>query len=319
MKHFFLTILLIAGLISCDKKIEIDPSAPQGGDFSLPSTHGEFSSKDHRGKVIFLFFGFAECPAICPKTLSNLSQMMKSLPESERKKVEVIFITVNPVIDTLSALKDHLTKFSPDFKGGNTNEKQLKEIMDKFGASFQKYPGAKPGSNTFSHTSDIFILNQAGNFVDKLKYDDSVQKLLAAYRGAAEKSPLYAKHRSHRVIKSRAENKECDLAQGSCELDGFELTFSPRPLTPEKTFQIQLKNKGESDLLPIEIDIQGIDLNMGYIRPQLKNIQANHFAGEFYLPACELSEMKWKARLILKTKQGHESLDFYFKTFSKEI
>jgi protein SCO1/2 len=319
MKDLILLLLFLFSIVGCEKKIEINSSAPQGGDFSIPSTHGEFSSKDYRGKVIFLFFGFAECPAICPKTLSNLSQMMKSLPESERKKVEVIFITVNPAIDTLSALKDHLTKFSPAFKGGNTNEKHLKEIMDKFGASFQKYPGAKPGSNTFSHTSDIFIINQAGHFVDKLKYDDSVQKLLAAFRGAAEKSPLYAKHRSNRLIKSKGENNLCDLSQQVCELEGFELSFFPRPLNPENTFKIELKKKGTSDLIPIEIDIQGVDLNMGYIRPQLTLQKETTFTGEFYLPACELSEMKWRARLILKTKEGDESLDFYFKTTSNQI
>lgn len=313
---FFFLLILITG---CEKKIEINPAAPQGGDFLIRSTHGEFSTKSQRGKVLFLFFGFAQCPAICPKTLSNLSQMIKSLPESERKKAQVLFITVDPTQDTLNVLKEHLGKFSDQFVGGNTEEKNLKLIMDKFGATFKKYPGAKPGTNTFSHTSDIFVINQSGYLVDRISYDASVVKLLAAFRGAQEKSPLYAKHRSNRLINSIAENKSCDLSVGFCRLEDFEISISPRPLKPENTFKIHVKKMGSTQDYPVEVDIQGVELNMGYIRPTLSEKIKGEYEGEFYLPACELSEMQWKARLILKASNNYEALDFYFKTFSSQL
>jgi hypothetical protein len=58
---------------------------------------------------------------------------------------------------------------------------------------------------------------------------------------------------------------------------------------------------------------------MGYIRPTLSEKIKGEYEGEFYLPACELSEMQWKARLILKASNNYEALDFYFKTFSSQL
>jgi protein SCO1 len=319
MRIWMIFFFLMSLIMGCEKKMEINPAAPQGGDFTIPSTHGEFSTKSQRGKVLFLSFGFTQCPAICPKTLSHLSQMIKSLPESERKRAQVLFVTVDPTQDTLEVLREHLGKFSDQFVGGNTDEKSLKLIMDKFGATFKKYPGAKPGTNTFSHTTDIFIINQSGHLVDRINYDASVVKLLAAFRGAQEKSPLYAKHRSGRLIKTIAENSSCDLSLGFCRLEGFEISLSPRPLKPENTFKVHVKKIGDSKSTPIEVDIQGVELNMGYIRPTLTASKKDEYEGDFYLPACELSEMQWRARLILKASAGEEALDFYFKTYSSQL
>jgi len=319
MKMWMIFFFLLTSLLGCEKKIEINPAAPQGGDFTIASTHGEFSTKSQRGKVLFLSFGFTQCPAICPRTLSNLSQMIKSLPESERKKVQVLFITVDTVQDTIPVLKEHLGKFSRSFIGGNTDEKNLKSIMDKFGATFKKYPGAKPGTETFSHTTDIFIINQSGHLVDRINFNSSVVKLLATFRGAQEKSPLYAKHRSQRMIKTIAENRACDLAQTDCKIDNFEISLSPRPLKPENTFKVLVKKIGDTKVIPIEVDIQGVELNMGYIRPTLTALKKDEYEGEFFLPACELSEMYWKARLILKASQDYEALDLYFKTYSSQL
>ncbi len=307
--------LFLLFFISCQKQAEEDIKGPRGGDFSIPTTRGVFQTQAHRGKVLFLFFGFTHCPQICPLTLSHLHRMVKDLPDEDKSKVEVLFVSVDVKRDTLDVLKERLSQYSSSFWAGTDSEANLEKIMKLFGATYKLYPGKTADDLIIDHTTQIFVINQNGVWVNSLKHDASPDELKVAYVRAAGMSPVYAKHRQNRLTPVLGENPNCDLSKGPCELNGFEVSLSPLPIEAEKSYQVHVTAPAGSDLIPEAVDFEGTETNMGYIRPSLSLQEKLHFKGDFYIPACELPEMRWRAKLLLASKDGPNSLFFYFKTY----
>lgn len=293
--------------MSCQDKTVLPQDVPTGGDFKIQSTQGILDTKNLRAKTVFLFFGFTQCPQVCPTTLSNLKKMIKLLPVAEQSQVEVIFISVDTKRDNLDTLKAKLEPFSSRFIGAIDTEENLRKIMKLYGASFNVV------GDIIDHTALIFMINRKGEWVESLNYDATAEELLAAYQAADSMSPVYADHRRPRALEVVGENKTCDLAKTPCELSGFEVSIGPYPIVPEKSYEVTVKTSDKT-LIPQEIDFEGVDANMGYIRPQLKMKAPGVFTGEFSLPFCESPELQWRARLILKTPNDQKAKDFFFRT-----
>ena len=281
--------------------------------FSVPTTTGVFKTEEQRGKNIFLFFGFTQCPHVCPLTLKNLNLFIQMLPEYERKSVEVVFVSVDLERDSMATLKERLKGFPPNFHGAMDSEANLKKLLEKFGASFNVIKGKDPTDIIIDHTALIFMLNKKSEWVDSLKYDSTPEQLLAAYQNIDRKTPVSAHHRQNRVIDQLGENTLCDLSKSPCEIDGYTMELGPFPITSEKEFTVTVRTASKLGK-PLEVDFEGVENNMGLIRPKLIEGKAQTFEGKFSIPVCELSEMKWRARLILETPTGPKSLNFYFNT-----
>lgn len=312
-----LVVLLLSLLtFACQKKQTFELSSPTGGDFSIQTTKGIYSTRVHRGKVLFLFFGFTHCPQICPKTLSQLNLMTKKLTAEEKEKVQILFVSVDVERDTLEVLKNRLSHYSSNFYGGVDTEENLNTLMAKFGATYAVYRGKTPEETAIDHTTEIFVINDKGVWVNSLKYDSTAEEILDAYKSANKMSPIYAKHRQNRTIEVIDENKKCDLSKTSCKLGDYEVSISPLPITTEKNYTVKVKLLNPEVTVPSELDLQGFEINMGYIRPKLIETEPNIYSGKFYIPSCELPEMLWRARLILETPKGNKSLNFYLRSVS---
>lgn len=281
--------------------------------FSVPTTDGVFKTEDQRGKNIFLFFGFTQCPHVCPTTLSNLHRFVKALPESDQRMVEVIFVSVDYDRDDMDTLKKRLETFPKNFHAGMDNPANLNKLLDKFGASYNVIRGKDPSDIIIDHTALIFMLNKKGEWVDSLKYDATPEELRAAFDASDTKIPVSPSHRQNRVIEVLGENTQCDLAKSPCELAGYKVSLGPFPITSEKEFTVTVETDSPSGD-PLEVDFEGIDKNMGFIRPKLTQVKSKTFTGKFEIPVCELPQMKWRARLILKTSSGPKSLIFHFNS-----
>jgi hypothetical protein len=85
--------------------------------------------------------------------------------------------------------------------------------------------------------------------------------------------------------------------------------------TPDELFAAY---KSDNLSKPIEVDFEGIEQNMGYIRPKLMLSDSLTYKGHFYIPSCELPQMQWRARLILQTPKGQKGMNFYFKSSSEQ-
>ena len=133
-----------------------------GRDFALPDFNGkERTLADFRGKAVVVFFGYTQCPDVCPTTLAALAEAMKRLgPEADR--VQVLFITVDPERDTPDLLFKYVPAFDPRFVGLRGDAEQTARTAKEFKILYQKQPGASPGSYTMDHSAGTFIFDPQG-------------------------------------------------------------------------------------------------------------------------------------------------------------
>ena len=130
--------------------------------FSLPDQNGKTRTlEDFRGKVVVVFFGFSQCPDVCPTTLAELAQVKKALgPDGD--KVQGVFVTVDPERDKPELLKAYLESFDPGFVALRGSPEQLKETAKEFKIYYAKVPGKTPDSYTMDHTAASFLFDPQG-------------------------------------------------------------------------------------------------------------------------------------------------------------
>ncbi|PIM55117.1 SCO family protein [Roseateles chitinivorans] len=130
--------------------------------FSLPDQHGRTRTlEDFKGKVVVVFFGFTQCPDVCPTTLAELAQVKKALG-ADGDKVQGVFITVDPERDKPELLKAYLESFDPGFVALRGSPEQLKEVAKEFKVYYAKVPGKTPDSYTMDHTAASFLFDPQG-------------------------------------------------------------------------------------------------------------------------------------------------------------
>jgi len=145
------------------KNIDITGSTAFGKDFSLLDPDGKVRTlADFKGKVVVMFFGYTQCPDICPTTLTEMQQVMTLLgPQSD--KVQVLFVTVDPERDTAEILKQYVPAFDPRFLGLRPADvAALEKVTKDFKIYYKKVPGAKPGSYTMDHTAGSYAFDPEG-------------------------------------------------------------------------------------------------------------------------------------------------------------
>jgi protein SCO1/2 len=160
--------LLIVGFLGCSpkpsfKNVDITGSTAFANNFSLLDTNGNTKTMaDYKGKVVVVFFGFTQCPDVCPTTLTEMDEALKLLgPKAD--KVQVIFITVDPERDTASVLAQYVPAFNPRFIGLRpADEAGLEKVAKDFRIYYKKVPGSKPGSYTMDHSAGSYVFDQNG-------------------------------------------------------------------------------------------------------------------------------------------------------------
>jgi protein SCO1/2 len=134
-----------------------------GGDLNLTDHNGvKREMADFRGKAVVVFFGFIQCPDVCPTTLANFAEVMKRLgPEAD--KVQVVFVTVDPERDTAAVMKEYVTQFDPRFLGLSGSAEDTARVAKSFKVFYAKVPGKEPGSYSMDHSAGIYIFDPKGN------------------------------------------------------------------------------------------------------------------------------------------------------------
>jgi len=111
--------------------------------------------------VAVLFFGYTQCPDVCPTTLSELAEVMKRLgPEADR--VQVLFATIDPERDTAELLARYVPAFNPTFLGLYGDADATARTAKEFRILYQKQPGRTPGSYTMDHSAGTFVFDPQG-------------------------------------------------------------------------------------------------------------------------------------------------------------
>jgi protein SCO1 len=131
-------------------------------DLRLADANGQARSlSDFAGKVVVVFFGFTQCPDVCPTTMLELAQVKKSLG-TDGERVQGIFVTIDPARDTAEVLKAYVGNFSPDFVALRGSAEETKLVAKDFKVFFAKVPGKTEGSYTMDHTAGSYVFDAKG-------------------------------------------------------------------------------------------------------------------------------------------------------------
>jgi len=178
----FLAVLCVA-LTACSpkpefKNIDVTGSTAFGKDFSLLDPDGKVRTlADFKGKVVVMFFGYTQCPDVCPTTLTEMQQVMTLLgPQSD--KVQVLFVTVDPERDTAEILKQYVPSFDSRFLGLRpADEAALEKVTKDFKIYYKKVPGSSPGSYTIDHTAGSYAFDPEGRLRLYIKHAQGPETL----------------------------------------------------------------------------------------------------------------------------------------------
>lgn len=133
----------------------------RGRTFKLTDTGGETKTlSSFRGLMPMVFFGFTQCPSVCPTALARAAQIKKIMGE-DGKTLQVIFITVDPERDTPQILDAYVKQFDPSFVALRGTLEQTKQVAKEFGVFYEKEPIGD--TYTMSHTATSFVFDSRGN------------------------------------------------------------------------------------------------------------------------------------------------------------
>jgi protein SCO1/2 len=133
-----------------------------GQDFHLTDHTGKARSlADFRGKVVMMFFGYSHCPDMCPMTLAKMAQAVERLGD-DGKRVQGLFVTVDPARDTPAVLGQYVPAFHPAFLGLYSNAETIAKAAKDFKVFYAAQPPNKYGFYTMDHNSGIFVFDAGG-------------------------------------------------------------------------------------------------------------------------------------------------------------
>jgi protein SCO1/2 len=160
--------LAVAALSACSpdkpqfKSIDIT-GADYAKGFSLTDQEGvQRSLQDFKGKVVVVFFGFTQCPDICPTALIEMAEVKRKLG-SQGDRLQGIFITVDPERDTEEVLKAYMANFDPSFVALRPTMAQLPGVAKAFKVYYKKSEGQTATSYTMDHSAGSYVFDPAGN------------------------------------------------------------------------------------------------------------------------------------------------------------
>jgi protein SCO1/2 len=133
-----------------------------GRELALADHHGKARTlADFRGKAVVIFFGFTQCPDVCPTALSALAEAMRRLgPDASR--VQVLFVTIDPERDTAHLLSRYVPAFHPSFLGLRGDAEATARVAKEFKVVYQKVPGQTPDTYTMDHSAGLYLFDPQG-------------------------------------------------------------------------------------------------------------------------------------------------------------
>jgi protein SCO1/2 len=175
MRALFSTVLAAVTLTGCTgsgpsfKNTDIT-GADYGKDFTLTDHNGKTRTlADFRGKAVVMFFGYTRCPDVCPTTLAELKVVKQQLGE-DGKRLQVLFVTLDPERDTRALLASYASAFDPSFLGLYGDLAATARVAKEFKVFYQKAPGKTPDGYTVDHTAASYVFDHEGRLRLLVRY-----------------------------------------------------------------------------------------------------------------------------------------------------
>ena len=192
IRVLLMTAAFAAGLVLCFGIILIvtgrlsTPVAQQGaaigGPFKLTDQNGKVvTDQDLKGRPFLVFFGFTNCPDVCPTALFEMSEILRALgPDADR--IGALFITVDPERDTPAVLKDYLASFDPHLRALTGEPAAVDAALKSYRVYAKKVP-LKEGDYTMDHTAVVYLMDKNGRFVAPFNMKRTAEAEAADVRG----------------------------------------------------------------------------------------------------------------------------------------
>lgn len=171
MKKLLALLMVLAALAGCDRflgapKLDFKNTDLTGLDYAKDFALTDHAGKartlaDFKGKIVVMFFGYTQCPDVCPTTMAEMSAVMQELgPQAEQ--VQVLFVTLDPERDTQALLAQYVPAFDQRFIGLYGTLAQVDKVAKEFKVFYAKVPGKTPGSYTMDHTAASYVFDKNG-------------------------------------------------------------------------------------------------------------------------------------------------------------
>ncbi len=179
---FICSTALFVTLYGCsEQKLQFKAVDITGADyaqnFALPDQFDKpRTMADFKGKVVVVFFGFTQCPDVCPTAMTELVEVKKLLG-ANGDKVQGIFITIDPERDTAPVLKAYLGNFDPSFVALRGSAEQTAAVAKHFKVHYKKAEGKTASSYTMDHSAGSYVLDPQGRIRLYTRYGTGAQAL----------------------------------------------------------------------------------------------------------------------------------------------
>ncbi len=167
-RRFVLSSLAVLALVACSPaKPKFNGIDVTGADYAKGFTltdHNDQSRSlsDFKGKVVVLFFGYTQCPDVCPTSMTELAEV-KRLLGADGDKLQGVFVTLDPARDTTELLKAYMTNFDPSFVAFVPTADELPVIAKQFKIYYKKVGGQTPTSYTMDRSAGSYVYDTQGN------------------------------------------------------------------------------------------------------------------------------------------------------------
>lgn len=164
---FLLLALLLAGCDKVGSRAPVFQNTDLTGldyakDFALTDHNGKPRTlADFKGKVVVMFFGYTQCPDVCPTTMVEMANVVRELGPAG-KDVQVLFVTIDPERDTPALLKQYVPAFNPTFLGLYGDAAATARTAKEFKVYYAKVPGATPDTYSMDHTAGSYVFDRNG-------------------------------------------------------------------------------------------------------------------------------------------------------------
>ena len=148
-------------------------------DFNLTDHNGQTRSlKDFRGKIVMMFFGYTQCPDVCPTSMVEMATI-KQLLGKDGDRLQCLFVTIDPERDTAEMLKAYMENFDPGFLALVPKPDELPALAKEYKVYYKKVDGPTPTSYTMDHTAGSYVYDTQGRLRLFTRYGTAPEKTVA--------------------------------------------------------------------------------------------------------------------------------------------
>jgi protein SCO1/2 len=188
----FLLVIGVFGACSPDAHnftaIDIT-GADYARDFALTDHNGQARTlRDFRGKVVLMFFGYTQCPDVCPTSMAEMADI-KRLLGKEGERLQALFVTVDPERDKPEMLKEYMAAFDPSFLALYTTPEKTLALAKEYKVYYKKVDGPTPTSYTVDHTAGSYVYDTQGKLRLFTRYGTKPELTVADIRALLLQAP----------------------------------------------------------------------------------------------------------------------------------